>query len=400
VGGLFLVTFQTFQVSADVAYPLVTNPQTGGPPSFTTTNMFVTAAGPFQIDDAADDPNVEGDAVGLAVYTMGGTGNGTGAGLSISISNGENGIDSSEGGANTDVPNTTPVNTAIAAVNGGGRLQNGNALRFSLWMRQDANDPVTVEPSVEPVVKLSGNADFDPGQAFPDYGDRIWDEDQNASNATYIGFNQSQATWVDMGNDGTTTNPAGAVIGPSLVTTEWRRVVATLVIDDDPLDTGFPEGGWAIGGDIFNVGHVEEVRAVMFIGDYASTAGLNGSIWVDNLLMEVFADAATMNATAIPNPMPIEGLPGDYNQNNVVDAADYTVWRDNLGGVNALPNDDTMGVDQDDYDRWKANFGMTAPGAGGGSVGTSAVPEPTSVVLALATLLGGLVLHRPKRSAR
>ena len=27
----------------------------------------------------------------------------------------------------------------------------------------------------------------------------------------------------------------------------------------------------------------------------------------------------------------VSDLPGDYNQNGIVDAADYTVWRDNLG---------------------------------------------------------------------
>jgi hypothetical protein len=377
--------------AAEVAYSLDTAPQGLGT-TFTHANVFGSSV--FLTDDAADNPELEGDAVGLTVITMSGNGNSTGAGVSISISNGENGIDESAGGENIDPPNMTPVNAAIAAVNGGGRLQNGNALRFSLWMRQDPLNPVTVEPSVEPVVKFElwkqalsgsqpGDVDYDPGKSAPSYGDRIWDQDQNASNAAYTGLNQSQATWVDMGNDGTTTNPPGAVIGPSLVSDEWRRVVATIVIDDDPLDAGLPEGGWAIGGDIFGVSAVEEIRAVMFLGDYAGTVGLNGSIWIDNLLMEVFADEATMIATAIPNPIPVEGLPGDYNENNVVDAADYTVWRDNLNSPNALPNDDTPGVGQDDYDRWKQNFGM-ALGAAAGGIQSTAVPEPTTAWLVLA----------------
>ena len=32
-------------------------------------------------------------------------------------------------------------------------------------------------------------------------------------------------------------------------------------------------------------------------------------------------------------------LPGDYNQDGIVNAADYTVWRDNLGSPDSLPND-------------------------------------------------------------
>jgi len=75
-------------------------------------------------------------------------------------------------------------------------------------------------------------------------------------------------------------------------------------------------------------------------------------------------------------------LPGDYNQNGVVDAADYTVWRDNLGSDTAIVNDDTPGVMADDYDRWKAHFGETA---GNGSASdtqfSTAVPEPATLVL-------------------
>ena len=74
-----------------------------------------------------------------------------------------------------------------------------------------------------------------------------------------------------------------------------------------------------------------------------------------------------MLATANPNTVPVEsaGLPGDYNENDVVDAADYTVWRNNLGSPNALPNDPSAGVEADDYDRWKENFGDVLVGAGG-----------------------------------
>ena len=56
---------------------------------------------------------------------------------------------------------------------------------------------------------------------------------------------------------------------------------------------------------------------------------------------------------------------GDYNDDSVVDAADYTVWRDNLGQDVTLPNDPTPGmVTAEDYDVWRANFGATG-GAGG-----------------------------------
>jgi hypothetical protein len=72
-------------------------------------------------------------------------------------------------------------------------------------------------------------------------------------------------------------------------------------------------------------------------------------------------------------------LPGDYSHNGTVDAADYTLWRDNFGSSTSLPNDDTAGVGQDDYDRWKANFGQSA-GAGNSAFENVAVPEPATLL--------------------
>ncbi|MEX2167906.1 MAG: hypothetical protein WD851_01225 [Pirellulales bacterium] len=74
---------------------------------------------------------------------------------------------------------------------------------------------------------------------------------------------------------------------------------------------------------------------------------------------------------------PLE-LPGDYNEDGTVNAADYPVWRD--GGS---PDDTQAG-----YDLWKANFGNTTEELGSGS---AAVPEPTSLVcvfMALAAVAG------------
>jgi ELWxxDGT repeat protein len=52
-------------------------------------------------------------------------------------------------------------------------------------------------------------------------------------------------------------------------------------------------------------------------------------------------------------------LSGDYNSDDKVDAADYTVWRNKLGSTTDLSADgDGDGtVDEDDYGVWKANFG-------------------------------------------
>lgn len=51
---------------------------------------------------------------------------------------------------------------------------------------------------------------------------------------------------------------------------------------------------------------------------------------------------------------------GDYNSNGVVDTADYSVWKENNGTSNPLPNRDPANVgaiSSADYNSWKANFG-------------------------------------------
>src|SRR5262249_16950560 len=52
-------------------------------------------------------------------------------------------------------------------------------------------------------------------------------------------------------------------------------------------------------------------------------------------------------------------LLGDYNGNGVVDAADYVLWREKSGSTQSLPNDDSPGVGNDDFVRWKSRFGFT-----------------------------------------
>ena len=88
--------------------------------------------------------------------------------------------------------------------------------------------------------------------------------------------------------------------------------------------------------------------------------------------------------TSTPNPT------GDYNNNGVVDGADYVLWRN----VGPLSNDPTPGVQPEDYGVWRANIGQTGGPSGpstlingfvryvtSGVGAGAAVPEPTSVYL-------------------
>jgi T5SS/PEP-CTERM-associated repeat protein len=80
----------------------------------------------------------------------------------------------------------------------------------------------------------------------------------------------------------------------------------------------------------------------------------------------------------------VSGLPGDYNNNGKVDAADYVVWRENPGGI-YTPND---------YTTWRASFG-NPPGSGAG-LGGQSVPEPSAILVALTIFVGSL----PRRAGR
>jgi hypothetical protein len=95
-------------------------------------------------------------------------------------------------------------------------------------------------------------------------------------------------------------------------------------------------------------------------------------------------------------------LAGDYNGDEVVNAADYTVWRNHLGTSDTLPNDMSPGiVTVEDYAVWKQNFGAVLPaGAGGGgaaATGAAAVPEPASLLLLVGAALATLAMVRTRK---
>jgi len=95
---------------------------------------------------------------------------------------------------------------------------------------------------------------------------------------------------------------------------------------------------------------------------------------------------------------PATSVPGDYNNNGVVDAADYVVWRKNQRTTNVLPND-PFGplIGDSQFNLWRSNFGKV-PGQGAGSslIG-GAVPEPATVWLAVASVFA-TVLPRRRRA--
>jgi hypothetical protein len=80
-------------------------------------------------------------------------------------------------------------------------------------------------------------------------------------------------------------------------------------------------------------------------------------------------------------------LPGDYNLDSIVDAADYTVWRNTLGTSDIEPysgadGDGNGSVEAADYGVWKSNYGQSLS-TGAGSDAAAIAEPPASPPTAL-----------------
>jgi hypothetical protein len=306
--------------------------------------------------------------------------------MSMPVSNGENGIDSSDDGgvANPDVPNATPANSVFATIgNASGKLENGNVVRYSMWVRSDPNNPISVAPQIEPVLKfefwkeaLSTNQDTNGGQPQPFFGDKIVDSDQHLNNGI----------WIDLDNNGSVIDGNAAAQGRirTVNTLSWTLIEATQVVDDSQ---------WlGIADDVYTVAQVEEVRGVMFWGDFAGTDLTNGgSLWFDNVLMEVFKDQASVTPNANPRPGPA----GDFDNDGDVDNTDFGLWRTALGSTGGADADFDLDSDFRDFLRWQRNFGRVPEPPGVAAAG--GVPEPSAIML---SFVGPGLLAAGRRTRR
>jgi hypothetical protein len=91
-------------------------------------------------------------------------------------------------------------------------------------------------------------------------------------------------------------------------------------------------------------------------------ANYNPNIWYTfEIRVGRFGEEVNVSGSLVADAVPANG---DYNNDNFVNAADYTVWRNSLGQpAGALPNRDPANtattVDASHYADWKANFGNT-----------------------------------------
>jgi hypothetical protein len=104
--------------------------------------------------------------------------------------------------------------------------------------------------------------------------------------------------------------------------------------------------------------------------------GLGSSLVVNRLRIRwPDGTSQTLNTITGDQYITVTYNPGDYNGDNAVDARDYLVWRKGLG------TDYTV----DDYLVWRNHFGTNLT-TGDGAFRGSAIPEPGTLALLLASL--------------
>lgn len=127
------------------------------------------------------------------------------------------------------------------------------------------------------------------------------------------------------------------------------------------------------------------------IGETYRLSLTHTNLAVDSLVVGSAALMAGFEPMSVAAPAPL--LPGDYNLDGTVDAADYTVWRDGLDGPYDfhLDGDGSGTIDAGDLEVLNAWYGSSLPGAI-----SLAIPEPAS---ACVLLPGLLMAYRLRRSS-
>jgi autotransporter-associated beta strand protein len=131
-------------------------------------------------------------------------------------------------------------------------------------------------------------------------------------------------------------------------------------------------------GAIFDLSFVgSDTIGALFLDGASQGLGTYGSLASSAMFKSsYFTGTGILNVTELV----LTAIPGDYNNDGIVNAADYTVYRDKVGQPGGtLVNDPAGGVvGAAQYTQWANNYGATEPPA---SLSLS-VPEPTALLLA------------------
>jgi len=142
----------------------------------------------------------------------------------------------------------------------------GNVLRFSAWVATDADDPLMNEGTWTDTLKFEFNSAI---------GIEVFEREVGA---------------------GTNLFPSSCNLGTGVC--------------GDPGTLGVNSAGWTLMSETYEIdagdplASVTIIEPVLFIGDYTGNETEQGTLYMDNLLVEVFEDLATANSTPLPNSYP------------------------------------------------------------------------------------------------
>jgi fibronectin-binding autotransporter adhesin len=281
------------------------------------------------------------------------------------ISNGPgtatNSVDKSEAGSWTLSGNNTYTGTT--AVSAGTLLVNGNHTGAGAYNitggKFGGEGTITTAGGANVIVSGTGTV-FAPGASVGDAGTMTFALGTGTLNlAALTTANSPGLLQFDLDNPGTSDR------------VDFTSALGSLTLGAlDLSDFTFTNLGGVSVGDVFTLFDAAAPMSAPAGPQTGTALGFNVTLNVDNSVDHV----VTLSIDSVA------GVNGDYNDNDVVDAADYVLWR--RGGN--LENDPTAGNQPGDYDYWRARFGNISNGAGtsaGTLGGQSAVPEPGTCCL-------------------
>ena len=197
----------------------------------------------------------------------------------------------------------------------------------------------------------------------------------NASGNTLLGSINTNSTNIAATG---ATNAAAIVVNTTAINASGNTLLGSINTNSTNI-TNNTTAINASGANLMTEIRANSVSGVAISGwaasDLTSISGIGGTIdsvsgWASGTFIEAtptFFHNATNEVLAIntANPETVARCPGDFNADGAVDAADYTIWNNNLGGSSSVLNGNGTGaatVVLGDYWLWKKNFGNTCGG--------------------------------------
>ncbi len=379
---------------------------------YVTTSSLTVSGG---VTNVTGDGSVLDAAHSLRIGYAGGPGE-----LSIGEGAVVNSTTATLGGIWNAASGTAHVTGAGATWNIKDRLEVGSSAPGTITIADGGVVDVGMSGYFQQVTLTSGAVTLSDDGALRLHGGAI----QRSSGAATFNFNGGRLEGVRVYNVGVGLTQNGGVLAPGN-TAGLMDIVGSYVLNDGALEIELLSGSGAAGvgfdqlvvNNGVTLGAESQLNLVL---DYAATVG-DSFLIVDsrnsNAISGTFAneDALVADHESLRYSFALDytagtgndialtvasvALIGDYNGDGLVDAGDYTVWRDAVGSnVAAYAGADGNGdgvVDDEDQAVWANHYGASIEAAL-----AQAVPEPGGVGLAvLAAIIGGCRRKGFSRSA-